>query len=130
MTQLKNIAQVALRSTVGALFVAATSFTFAQSVIAPNTPRIDAREQRQDARIDQGVASGQLTSREAARLNARETRIQQMEASAKADGTATKAERSQIRHIQDNTSKAIYRQKHDGQVDLNHDGKRDKRVKY
>jgi uncharacterized membrane protein YebE (DUF533 family) len=129
MTQLKNIAHLALRSTVGALLIAIASVTFAQGVVAPNTPRIDAREQRQDARIDQGVASGQLTSKEAARLDARETRIQQMEARAKADGTVTKAERSQIRHAQNNTSKAIYRQKHDGQVDLNHDGKRDKRVK-
>jgi uncharacterized membrane protein YebE (DUF533 family) len=129
MTQLKNMAHLALRATVGALFITATSVTFAQNAMTPNTPKIDAREQRQDARIDQGVASGQLTTKEAARLDARETRIQQMEASAKADGKVTKAERSQIRHAQNNTSKAIYRQKHDGQVDLNHDGKRDKRVK-
>jgi hypothetical protein len=129
MTNFKNIASFAIQVALGTAFITSTSIAGAQMAAPLSTPKIDAREQRQDARIGQGVASGQLTTREAGKLDARQTRIQQMEARAKADGTVTKAERSQLRHAQDNASKAIYRQKHDRQVDLNHDGKRDRPLK-
>jgi hypothetical protein len=129
MTNFKNLASFAIQAALGTAFIASTSIVGAQMAAPSFTPKIDAREKRQDARIDQGVASGQLTTKEAAKLDARQTRIQQLEASAKADGNVTKAERSQIRQAQDNASKAIYRQKHDKQVDLNHDGKRDRPLK-
>ena len=90
------------------------------------TPRIDQREANQATRIDQGVTSGQLTQREAARLRAGQTHVQNMEDRAKADGTVTGKERARIEHAQDTQSARIYRQKHDRQKDLNHDGQRDK----
>lgn len=90
------------------------------------TPRVDQREANQSARIDQGVASGQLTQREAAHMRAGQTHVQNMEDRAKADGTVTGKERVRIERAQDTQSARIYRQKHDRQKDLNHDGRRDK----
>ena len=90
------------------------------------TPRIDQREANQSARIDQGITSGQLTQRETARLRAGQSHVQSLEDKAKADGTVTSQERARIAHAQDVQSARVYRQKHDRQQDLNHDGKRDK----
>jgi uncharacterized membrane protein YebE (DUF533 family) len=82
---------------------------------APNTSRIDKREARQQQRIDQGVKSGQITPREAARLQKGQQRIERMEANAKADGRVTKRERAAIERAQDRQSKAIARESHDKQ---------------
>lgn len=98
---------------------------FAQTPDPTATPRIDKREARQEQRIDQGVASGQLTPRETRRLQAREARVENAEARAKSDGVVTSQERKHLAHLQNKDSAAIYRQKHDRQRDLNHDGKRD-----
>lgn len=93
---------------------------------APATPRIDKREAVQQQRIEQGVKSGQLTPQEAARLEKGQARVQSMEDKAKADGKVTAKERSRIEHAQDQQSRKIYREKHDRQHDLNHDGKMDR----
>ena len=79
------------------------------------TPRVDKREAIQLARIDQGVASGQLTQRETARLENGQARVNQAEAHAKADGKVTKAERKQLDRMQDKQSRRIKHQKHDAQ---------------
>lgn len=80
-----------------------------------STPRIDARQQRQQQRIDHGAASGALTENEAARLQKEQDRIQKAEDKAMADGTVTRKERARIEHRQDRASRHIYRQKHDRQ---------------
>ena len=95
-----------------ALTVMATVPAFAQS---NETPRIDAREARQQQRIDQGVASGELTPRETARLERGQAHVQTMEANAKADGVVTPQERGRITHAQNVQSRRIHRQKHDAQ---------------
>jgi uncharacterized membrane protein YebE (DUF533 family) len=82
---------------------------------AQSTPRIDQRQENQDRRIDQGVASGQLTEREAARLEKGQAHVQQMENQALADGTVTKRERARIERAQNRQSRRIARQKHDRQ---------------
>ncbi len=115
-----------------ALVLAATGMAFAQTAPAPKdplaTPRIDQREANQDKRIDQGTASGQLTPREQRRLNRGEARIDKAENHAAADGNVTSQERKRIRHMQRAESRDIAQQKHDAQVDLNHDGKRDRKL--
>lgn len=50
------------------------------------------------ARIEEGVRSGQITEREAARLFNRERRIERREADFKADGVVTQQERRQLRN--------------------------------
>lgn len=90
------------------------------------TPGIDKRQAEQQKRIDQGVQSGQLTAKEAARLEKGQERVQTMEDKAKADGKVTKQERARIQHAQNVQSRHVAKQKHDRQHDRNHDGKRDR----
>ena len=80
------------------------------------TPRVDQREANQQARIDAGVASGQLTARETNRLDKEQARIADAEAKDKADGTVTATERQQLHRMQNHVSKNIYMQKHDDRV--------------
>jgi uncharacterized membrane protein YebE (DUF533 family) len=80
------------------------------------TPGIDQRQNNQEQRIDQGIASGQLNQREAARLERGQARVNAMENRAKSDGVVTARERTRIQHAQNVESKRINRQKHDRQV--------------
>jgi hypothetical protein len=104
-----------------ALVLAAPLFALAQS-----TPVIDQRQANQEQRIEQGVRSGSLTNREAARLEQGQAHVQTMENKAKADGVVTAGERTRIQDAQDNQSKRIAKQKQDRQHDYNHNGKRDR----
>ena len=83
---------------------------------AQTTPGIDKRQAEQERRIQQGVASGQLTGKEAARLEKGQARVQHMEDRAKADGVVTKQERARIEHAQNVESRKIAREKHDKQT--------------
>jgi len=114
------------------LVLVASGAAFAQTATpAPKdslaTPKIDQRDANQDKRIAQGEASGQLTRREARRLNRGEARIDKAEDHAAADGKVTGQERKRIAHMQRAESRDIAHEKHDRQVDLNHDGKRDRK---
>ena len=88
---------------------------FAASAQNANTPRIDQRQANQEQRIDQGIASGELTKPEARRLTHQENRINRAEDKAKADGTVTAQEKKRLTKMQNKTSRHIYRQKHDAQ---------------
>jgi uncharacterized membrane protein YebE (DUF533 family) len=90
------------------------------------TPRIDQRQANQQQRIDQGVASGQLTGKEAARLEKGQERVQKMEDKAKADGKVTPRERARLQKAENVQSRHIAKEKHDRQRDRNHDGKMDR----
>ena len=90
----------------------AAAGTFAQ---ATSTPRIDQREAKQQQRITNGVASGQLTPAETARLDAQQARIEGTEAKAKSDGKVTAKERAHLTRMQDRANRNIRRQKHDRQ---------------
>lgn len=96
---------------VAAGLVLVGAVAFAQS----ETPGIDRRQANQEQRIDQGVASGQLTEREAARLERQQNRINRLEDRAKSDGVVTKKERARINAAQDRASRDIFREKHDRQ---------------
>ena len=96
-----------------AAFAALSVPAFAQTT---STQRIDQRQQNQQQRIDQGVKSGQLNQKEAARLEKGQARIQKMENKAMADGKMTKKERARIEKAQDKQSRRIAREKHDKQV--------------
>ena len=81
-----------------------------------STPRIDQRQENQQQRIDQGVKSGQLNRKEAARLQKGQARIQKMEDKAMADGKVTAKERARIAKAQDREGRRIAREKHDKQT--------------
>jgi hypothetical protein len=86
------------------------------SAFAQTTADIVKRDEQQQARIEQGLKSGELTTREAGRLEQGEARIDRMEARDLKDGTLTPQERTQIDRAQNRESAAIYREKHDAAV--------------
>jgi uncharacterized membrane protein YebE (DUF533 family) len=102
---------------IAALVIAALpALAFAQATpTTPATPRIDQRQANQERRIEQGVKSGELNGREAARLEKGQAKVRRMEAKAKADGVVTAKERRQITHEQNKQSKRIFHEKHDAQ---------------
>ncbi len=91
-------------------------FTAAIATAHPATPRVDRREIRQHARIQQGVHSGELTPREAARLRTGQQQVQRMECRAKADGVVTPRERVRLGQAQNRQSRHIARLKHNGRT--------------
>jgi len=80
------------------------------------TPRLDAREHNQRARIQDGRTSGELTRPEARRLAAGQVHLRRAEARAKSDGVVTGRERAHLQHEANQQSRRIYRQKHDAQA--------------
>ena len=79
---------------------------------------INKRKENQQDRIAQGVKSGQLTARETARLETKESALNQEERDMrKVDGgKLTGQDRRTINRQQNRLSRDIYRQKHDGQT--------------
>lgn len=77
---------------------------------------VDARLDRQQDRIAQGVESGQLTPGETARLEHKEakTRREIRRDRAKNGGRLTPAEKAKINREENRTSRQIYRAKHNG----------------
>ncbi len=108
------------KAAIVAVLLAFTGAALAQSTTPPAkdpaaTPGIDKRQENQQKRIDAGVKSGQLTEREAARMEKRQDKLQADKQKAQADGVVTKQERRQLHREADRNSKAIARQKHDRQ---------------
>jgi hypothetical protein len=85
----------------------------APAIAGSKTPHVNHREHRQKHRIGQGIRSGELTAREAARLTAEQARIRAHEARAKSDGVVTARERARLHRELNRSSRRIYRQKHD-----------------
>ena len=76
------------------------------------------RQENQQDRIAQGVKSGQLTPRETAHLEGRESAINHEVKNDRAanGGHLTPVERRQVNRQQNRTSNAIYRKKHNGRT--------------
>lgn len=95
----------------GAFAVQAQAVTLGERQAA----RVDKRQDRQDTRIDQGVASGELTRPEQARMEVQQARIGRMENRIEADGKVTGKEALRLERKQDQASRSIARNKHDRQ---------------
>ena len=89
-------------------------FAVAPAFAASNDPGIDQREVNQQNRITQGVQSGQLTPKEAGKLDAQQARIQQREdrMAARNDGNLTAKDKAKLTKQQNRASKNIYKKKH------------------
>lgn len=74
------------------------------------------RDVNQQDRIEQGLKSGELNAREAARLEKGEARIDKAEANAEKDGTLTVKEKRRIARMQNKESVTIEKEKHDAQT--------------
>ena len=70
------------------------------------------RADNQEKRIDQGVNSGQLTSKEAGKLEAGEAKIEANRKEALSDGKMTAKEHRKLNRQENRQSKRIHRAKH------------------
>ncbi|MBI5341995.1 MAG: hypothetical protein HZB63_01475 [Deltaproteobacteria bacterium] len=101
--------------------VMAAILVLAVTIAAPafagdtSSPGIEQRQRNQQQRIDEGVRNGSLTPAEAARLEREQAQIERQERRLKADGDFTPRERARIQHRLDQSSRHIYREKHDRQ---------------
>ena len=99
--------------------VATLAATFSLPVFAQTsvgTQADTARDVTQQQRIENGLQTGQLSTREAGRLEKGEARVEKMEANAGRNGSVSAAEQARITAAQNRESSAIYNQKHDAQV--------------
>jgi hypothetical protein len=80
--------------------------------------RIDAREAAQARRIQQARRAGELTWYETLKLKAEQRRIRHLAALARRDGYISRSEARRIKAAQDEASRNIYRESHDGQMSL------------
>jgi Ni/Co efflux regulator RcnB len=81
--------------------------------LAAQAGQLNNRLNRQDARIYQGVKNGSLTPKEYHRLDKLEDKNEAARLRAiKSGGKLTYSERHRLNHRLNNTSKAIYRAKH------------------
>ena len=92
-------------SIAAALALAFSGAVFAQA----NTVQRDANQQQ---RIEQGLKSGELSTKEASKLERGEAHVDKMEQNALKDGKMTPAEKARIERAQNAESKAIYDAKH------------------
>jgi len=81
--------------------------------------RVNTREANQQARIGNGVKSGQLTPKETSHLENREAKVNREVRNDRAanGGKLTSQERAQVNHQQNNVSKQIYEDKHNNKTD-------------
>ena len=80
----------------------------------PSGRWLDRRQQRQQDRIHQGEASGQLTPREARRLHNEQAYIRGAEGRMRADGNLSPQERARLNTMQNRGSQDINRLRHNG----------------
>ncbi|WP_129775541.1 hypothetical protein [Peristeroidobacter soli] len=89
--------------------------SLSQAEAGVRDPGVNARQQNQRQRIQQGVQSGELTRRETGKLAREQRDVRQLERAYKSDGELTRAERVDLHQEQNQASRHIYNQKHDAQ---------------
>ncbi|MEQ1713705.1 MAG: hypothetical protein ABL908_20240 [Hyphomicrobium sp.] len=94
---------------------AAVAVTMTLAAAPAFADRVDARQDRQSDRIEQGIRNGSLTRTEAARLKSEQDRIAAMERAAERDGRVTRDERARLEAAQDQASRNIRAEKHDSE---------------
>lgn len=93
---------------VSILFIIFSFYALAQD----QTPKTDARQTAQRARIRQGKNSGEISKEERVKLKAQQRNIRRTERRAKADGIVTSDEQSTLDRKQNRANRGIRRTKH------------------
>jgi hypothetical protein len=104
-----------IRCTVAGLFLAALpNFVLAQE--GEKKPLRKERQEMQQKRINEGVKSGELTKKEAMKLERKQGAIaDDIREARKSGGVVTKKEKAKIQVQQNKASEQIYKEKHDEQ---------------
>lgn len=97
-----------------AILSLSSAAALAQSDGTGNTPV--QRNINQQQRIEQGLQSGELTTREAGRLEREQSAVERTESRALRDGSVSTEEQQRINQTQNRVSRSIYNQKHDDQL--------------
>jgi len=92
-----------------AIIAGAAAGLFSLTASAQTTGSEVQRDVNQQQRIEQGLKSGSLNTREASKLEAGESRIDKMEANAEKDGKLSPAEKARIQRAQNQESRDINR---------------------
>ena len=93
-----------------AAMLAASAGAYAQATTAGSVQR----DVNQQERIEQGLKSGQLTTREAGKLEREESKVDHLQAQALKDGKLTPAEKARLEGAQNQVSRDIAAAKHNG----------------
>ena len=114
-----NFTRLALAATLilsPVAILAQSTTTTPTTTTAPTSASINQRKENQQDRIAQGVKSGQLTPGETAKLEHQEAGVNKEEKGMRAqdNGHLTKADKTLINKQQNQESKRIYRDKHNG----------------
>ena len=105
-----------LQLVLAALTAGAALCATAQTFALAQTPEIDARQARQEARIEHALARGELTRFEARELRRGQREIARAEAAAKADGLVTRGEVRHLTYLLDLEGQKIRQMSHDRDV--------------
>lgn len=103
---------------VSTVFLSALIGSAAVAQTAPDplaTQTYTQRDINQQQRIENGLRDGSLNTREAARLERGEARIDRMQANAARDGSVSAQEAARISRAQNAESRQIFQERHDGQ---------------
>jgi hypothetical protein len=88
----------------------------ATTVSAQNAADTVQRDVNQQNRIEEGLKSGQLSTKEAGKLEREQSHVEKMESNALQDGKMSNAEKQRIERAENKASKDIYSEKHDAQT--------------
>ena len=97
---------------VGAVLLSGVLVAGLLCVDSANAGRVGKRQVRQQKRIQQGVASDELSRKEVRRLEREQRQIQRAKRKARQDGEVTAKERGKLERMQDRANRHIYRAKH------------------
>ncbi len=90
------------------------AFLLSTGAFAQNAINDQQRDVNQQQRTEQGLQSGQLSTKEAGQLERGQQRIDRVEARDLKNGSISRAERSRLNSMENRESRAIYRDKHNG----------------
>ena len=96
--------------------VVATLMATSAWAATPAAQEVTQRDINQQVRVEQGLQSGQLTTREAGKLEKDEAHVDKMEARDLKNGALTPKETAQINRAQNRVSNQIYQDKHNAAV--------------
>src|SRR5262245_13494157 len=91
------------------MMAAAVATVFSMAAAAQTTGSEVQRDVNQQRRIEQGLKSGSLNTREASKLEAEQSRIDRMQSNAEKDGKLSPAEKARIQRAQNQESRDINR---------------------
>jgi uncharacterized protein YdeI (BOF family) len=105
-----------MKRTILAAIIAALSVLALDDTEKDKKSRVANRKERQQDRVAEGVKDGSLTAKEAAKIEAKEAKLNREIRQDRKDGKGlTPKEKAKIEAKQDKMSKEIYKEKHDKQ---------------